>query len=120
MLSLGQPADRPLRLLALGAHPDDIEIGATILQLADCSPALDARYVVMTGEPLRQAEARRAAAAFLPGAALKVESHSLAEGRLPVQWGQVKEILEVVATEFTPDRDVAGLRRPVRRYRETV
>ena len=74
-----------------------------MLQLADTSSALKGRYVVMTGDPGRQAEARTAAEAFLPGADLTVELHSLAEGRLPVQWGQVKEILESVAARFSPD-----------------
>jgi LmbE family N-acetylglucosaminyl deacetylase len=105
MLTFNRPADRPLRVLALGAHPDDIEIGAgaTMLQLAVASSSLEGRYVVLTGDSARQAEARSAAEAFLPGADLTVELHSLAEGRLPVQWGQVKEILESVAAEFCPD-----------------
>ena len=105
MLTFSRPTDRPLRVLALGAHADDVEIGAgaTMLQLADTSSALEARYIVMTGNPRRQAEARSAAAAFLPGADLTIELHSLAEGRLPIQWGQVKEILESLAAEFAPD-----------------
>jgi LmbE family N-acetylglucosaminyl deacetylase len=105
MLSLSIPTDRPLRLLTLGAHPDDIEIGAgaTLLQLSDSVPEIEARYVVLTGTELRQSEARRAAAAFLPTADRTVELHDLAEGRLPIQWGQAKEVLETVARDFVPD-----------------
>ncbi len=58
---------------------------------------------MLTGTALRQEEARQAAAAFLAGAELTVELHDLAEGRLPIQWGEVKEILEGVAREFVPD-----------------
>ena len=102
-LSLPRPAGRPLRVLAVGAHPDDIEIaaGGTLLRLAE--GALQVRYVVMTGSPLRQGEARAASAAFLENADVTVELHELPEGRLPVHWAEVKEILEGVAKSFVPD-----------------
>ena len=40
-LHLGTPAGRPLSVLAIGAHPDDIEIGAggLLLGLAEGRPA---------------------------------------------------------------------------------
>lgn len=102
-LSLPRPAGRPLRVLALGAHPDDIEIaaGGTLLRLAES--ALQVRYVVMTGSSLRQGEARAASAAFLENADVTVELHELPEGRLPVHWAAVKEVLEGVAKTFVPD-----------------
>lgn len=104
-LALPRPADRPLRVLALGAHPDDIEIGAggTLLQLAEATPGLQVRYCVMTGTALRKDEARSAAQAFLPGADVSMELHDLDEGRLPLQWGDVKEILENLAKGWVPD-----------------
>ena len=79
---------RPLSVLALGAHPDDIELGAggTLLSLAGCQ--LQVRYVVLTGTPGRQLEARNAAQAFLPTADLTVELHDLPEGRFPAVWAQ--------------------------------
>jgi LmbE family N-acetylglucosaminyl deacetylase len=94
---------RPLSVLAVGAHPDDIELGAggTLLSLADCQ--LQARYVVLTGTPDRQLEARNAAQAFLPTADLTIELHDLPEGRFPAVWGQVKEVLEEVAHSLSPD-----------------
>src|SRR5580700_9160264 len=69
-LQLELPATRPLAVLAIGAHPDDIEIGAggTLLTLAEGHPGLRVRYVVLTGTEERHAEARHAAAAFIPGA----------------------------------------------------
>jgi LmbE family N-acetylglucosaminyl deacetylase len=94
-------------VLAIGAHPDDIEIGAggLLLSLADMS--VDARYVLLTGSRDRQREAQRAAQAFLGAADLTVELHDLPEGRLPAQWGQVKEVLETVASSCVPDLIVA-------------
>jgi len=92
-------------VLALGAHPDDIEIaaGGTLLSLAERHPGLHVRYVLMTGTPERQLEARAAARAFTPGADLEVETHDLPDGRLPAVWGQVKEILADLARSVRPD-----------------
>ena len=94
-----------LSVLAIGAHPDDIEIGAggTLLSLAASHPGLQARYVVMTGTADRQLEARSAASAFLPGCDVTVELHEQPEGRLPAAWGAVKDVLENVARSYTPD-----------------
>ncbi len=99
------PAGEPLSVLAIGAHPDDIEIaaGGTLLSLAERHPGLRLRYVLLTGTPERQREARAAARAFTPGAGLEIEVHDLPEGRLPAVWSQVKEIIEGVARSFTPD-----------------
>jgi LmbE family N-acetylglucosaminyl deacetylase len=95
----------PLSVLAIGAHPDDIEIaaGGTLLTLAERQPLMRVRYVVLTGEPQRHAEARGAARAFTPNADLTVELHDLPDGRLPAVYGQVKEALEDVARSFRPD-----------------
>jgi LmbE family N-acetylglucosaminyl deacetylase len=102
---LAAPQGRPLSVLALGAHPDDIEIaaGGTLLSLAERHPGLHVRYVLMTGTQERQLEARAAARAFAPGAELEVELHDLPDGRLPAVWGQVKEILAVLARSVRPD-----------------
>jgi LmbE family N-acetylglucosaminyl deacetylase len=67
-LRLDRPADAPLSVLALGAHPDDIEIGAGGLLLELAQSALQTRYVVLTGTTERKQEARSAARAFMPGA----------------------------------------------------
>jgi LmbE family N-acetylglucosaminyl deacetylase len=94
-----------LSILAVGAHPDDIEIGAggTLLSLAAHHPGLRVRYVVLTGTAERQLEARSAASAFLPDRDVTVEMHDLAEGRLPAEWAAVKNVLEGVASSCVPD-----------------
>ena len=105
-LAIKSPSGGPLSVLAIGAHPDDIEIGAggTLLTLAETHPGLRARYLVLTGTDERHAEARHAAAAFIPGAAdLAIDLHQLPEGRLPVVWDRVKDILEGVAHTWAPD-----------------
>lgn len=98
-----------LSILAVGAHPDDIEIGAggTLLRLAEAHPGIRACYVVLTGTPDRHREARQAAAEFLPRANPMIELHDLPEGRLPAVWDQVKDVLEKLSASFTPDIIIA-------------
>jgi len=108
-LMLTRPAAGALSLLAVGAHPDDIEIGAggTLLSLAASRPGLRAHYVVLTGTADRQAEASRAARAFLPDAELTVGIHDLPEGMLPAAWAQVKATMERLASSCDPDLVIA-------------
>ena len=108
-LLLKNPPGRPLSVLAIGAHPDDIEIGAggTLLSLAESQPGLQVRYVVLTGTADRQVEARNAVDAFLPAADVTVELHDEPEGRLPAVWGHVKETLEEVARSCSPQLVIA-------------
>lgn len=103
----------PLSVLVVGAHPDDVEIaaGGTLLTLAERHPGMRVRYVLLTGAPERQAEARAAARAFTLHADLEVELHDLPDGRLPAAYGQVKEALEDVARSFRPDVILAPSRQ---------
>jgi LmbE family N-acetylglucosaminyl deacetylase len=107
MLSLQLPSASggTLSVLAVGAHPDDIEIGSggTLLNLAASQPDLRLRYVVLTGAPNRQLESRNAADAFVPGADLTIDVLDLPEGRLPAAWEEVKEALESVRQSCSPD-----------------
>ncbi len=98
-LSLGSAAG--LVVLALGAHPDDIEIGCggTLLQLAAAGSEL--HCVVLTGTPERAAEAATAVRALSADASLSVLD--LPDGRMPSRWEQVKDALEAVAGQVTPE-----------------
>lgn len=89
-------ADRAPTVVCLGAHCDDIEIGAggLLLTLAAEHPGLRVLAVVLSGTPEREAETRAALPAFLPGARLDLAVHDLPDGRLPAQWDRVKDIVE--------------------------
>jgi LmbE family N-acetylglucosaminyl deacetylase len=121
-LPLQHPGTGPLAVLALGAHPDDIEIaaGGTLLTLADRHPGLRVRYAVMTGTTERKAEARAAAIAFAPGADLDVSFYDLPDGRLPAFYGSVKEVLEELASGFRPDVILAPSPRDAHQDHRTV
>jgi LmbE family N-acetylglucosaminyl deacetylase len=99
-------------LLAVGAHPDDIEIaaGGLMLSLAAASPGVRVHYVLCTGTAERHAEARAAAAAFLPGADISFALHRLPDGRLPAYWNAVKEILHEASLDLNPDLVVCPAR----------
>jgi LmbE family N-acetylglucosaminyl deacetylase len=96
-LTLGSPG--PLSLLVVGAHADDIEIGAgaTILRLLEERPGSSILWVVASATPDRATEARESATAF-SGAAASVEVivGDLPDGRLPVASMAVKDVLESV------------------------
>lgn len=103
MIGLALPAGR-LSVLALGAHPDDIEIGCggTLLRLtAERDVAVELH--IMTSSPEREREARTAAALFLDGADTAVTCHGLPDSRLPGVWVDVKESLEAIAASAQPD-----------------
>ncbi len=121
-LGLQAPADRPLSLLAVGAHPDDIEIGAggLLLGLSERRPRPVVRYVVLTGTSERHLEARAAAEAFLPTTELTVDLHDLPEGRLPAVWGDVKDILEGAARDCSPDLIVGPSRVDAHQDHRTI
>lgn len=104
-LQLPSASGRILSVLAVGAHPDDIEIGGggTLLSLAATQRDLQLHYMVMTGAANRQLEARHAAHAFVPGADLTIDMLDLPEGRLPSAWGEVKDALESVRQSCSPD-----------------
>ena len=112
----------PLSLLVIGAHPDDIEIGAggTLLTLAESAPVLKAHYLVLTGTADRQLEARQAARAFLPGVDLSVDLHDLPDGHVPSAWSQVKDILDATAESFQPDVIIAPSRLDAHQDHRTI
>jgi LmbE family N-acetylglucosaminyl deacetylase len=94
----------PRRVLALGAHADDIEIGCggTLLRLA-AEARLVVKWVVFCSTPERAREARASAAAFLEGAERDVVVRDFRDGFLPYSGAQVKEAFEELKREFSPD-----------------
>ena len=103
MITLQLPSGA-LRIVCLGAHPDDIEIGCggTLLALAE-SRSVRAVVAIATGSGNRHDEAIKSTARFLPGADANVRVLGLRDGFRPIHWGAVKEALEEVSTSMTAD-----------------
>ena len=106
MLSLALPPG-PLRILCLGAHADDIEIGCggTILALLEARRNVNCHWVVFSGAGgPREREARESASQFLAGAGARgVDVHQFRDGHFPAALSEIKEVLEAVKRAFTPD-----------------
>lgn len=103
--SLGAPG-APLRILCLGAHCDDIEIGCggAVLRLLAERPGSTVRWVAFASNPARESEARAGAAAFLEKAAdRQVVIHKFRDGYLPFQGAEVKDAFEAAKADFRPD-----------------
>jgi LmbE family N-acetylglucosaminyl deacetylase len=104
-LPLAQPGET-LRVLALGAHSDDIEIGAggAILSLIAAGVRVEATWCVFTGEGVRAKEAEASARDFLDGAArIDIALGGFRDGFLPYDGARVKEFAEALKARTNPD-----------------
>lgn len=104
-LKLPAPGDR-LSVLCLGAHSDDIEIGAgaTLLHWIATGVKLNVLWCVLSGVGDREGEARRSADSFLAGAeTAKVEIMTFRDGFFPVEGEQIKGWFEGLKSRFNPD-----------------
>jgi LmbE family N-acetylglucosaminyl deacetylase len=87
----------PLRILCLGAHSDDIEIGCggLILELLAAQPATVVHWVVFSGDAARAREARASARSFLRGARRPaVATHRFRDGFFPYEGNRIKTVFE--------------------------
>jgi len=104
-LSLVRPNEK-LSVLCLGAHSDDIEIGAggTILGWIASGIRLETHWCVLSAIGPRAAEAEASAAAFLAGAAsANIELAQFEDGLFPYQGNEIKAWLEVLRDRVDPD-----------------
>jgi len=105
-LPLLNPGDAPFRVLCLGAHSDDIEIGCggTVLSLLESNCQVDVRWVVFSASEERSREAQASAAAFLARARQKsVTLKNYRDGFFPFVGAAIKDEFEALKLEFQPD-----------------
>jgi LmbE family N-acetylglucosaminyl deacetylase len=98
--------DRPLRLLCIGAHSDDLEIGCggTVLSWLASRRRIHVTWVVLTAADERKQEARRSATALLRQAAeVDTVLGEFRDGFLPTQYSAVKEFFESLKDRESPD-----------------
>lgn len=106
-LQLPTSGASPLRILCLGAHCDDIEIGCggTLLRLRAARPDCEIRWHVLTSEPARAAETRRSAALFGldPADRSAVRIDAFRDGFLPWEGAAVKDAILEARRDWSPD-----------------
>jgi LmbE family N-acetylglucosaminyl deacetylase len=97
---------RALRVLCLGAHSDDIEIGCggTILRLAEEYRASTYDWVVFSAVAEREREAQRGAALFAGAERLgSLLFKKFPDGFMPFIGGEVKAVFEELKGAVSPD-----------------
>src|SRR5438874_3137469 len=105
-LALDKPVGDEWRILCLGAHCDDIEIGCggTILKLTESRPNVSVTWVVFSSSPEREREARRCASLFLSAARRQhVIVEGFRDGFLPYTGAAIKDYFEALKHDVAPD-----------------
>lgn len=104
-LDFGVEAAEPLRVLALGAHCDDVEIGCggTLGRLARRPGGLEVRYEVFSSTPQRAQEAHAAATDLLSTATeVNIWVGEYRESYFPYVGDAIKDRFEQIKSEFDP------------------
>jgi LmbE family N-acetylglucosaminyl deacetylase len=103
-LNLSVP-DGPLKVLCLGCHSDDIEIGCggAILRLREEHPGCEFHWVVFSASGAREAEARHAATLFAGEALREPHLKSFPDGFMPFVGADVKAVFEELKRAVSPD-----------------
>jgi LmbE family N-acetylglucosaminyl deacetylase len=94
------------RILCLGAHCDDIEIGCggTILRLIRENRKLEIYWVVFSSNPPRKREALEAAGLFLKNAGhSRIIIRNFRDSFFPYEGKAIKEFFETIRKQFQPD-----------------
>lgn len=98
---------QPLRrVLCLGAHCDDIEIGCggTLLRLQQQNPNLEFYWMVFSSASRRKQEATKSAQLFLRSAvASRIVCKNFRDSYFPFQGARIKDSFEVLKKVFAPD-----------------
>ncbi len=104
-VTIGTPR-RPLSVLAIGAHADDIEIGCggTILRLVQAQLLSDITWLVLGATGDRAIEAERSASVFGSGvASMDVRVSGFRDGFFPTELKAIKESFEHLKPRIEPD-----------------
>ena len=94
------------RVLCLGAHADDIEIGCGgfLLRLIQSVPRVEVDWIVFSASGGRAGEARRSATLFLEGARqTRVTVERFRDGFFPYQGAEIKRAFERLKRRPRPD-----------------
>ena len=105
-LNFDRPRDRGLRVLCVGAHSDDIEIGCggSILRLVEEHPDAEVHWVVLGSSGERDQEAAASAERFLAGFGRKdIVIEHFKNGFFPYVGEEIKTFFEKLKMRIVPD-----------------
>jgi LmbE family N-acetylglucosaminyl deacetylase len=93
------------RLLCIGAHSDDIEIGAgaTVLRVIRESPDVEVTWCVLSGNQKRHDEARRSAERLLRNSTKSLILANIPDTHFPDHRREIKQIFEERLKAANPD-----------------
>lgn len=106
MLEFKLNNSQPINVLCLGAHCDDVEIGAggTLLKMFDEYEINSVKWVVFASNEVRKNEATTSAKSFLEKVNSKdILIYSFQDGFLPFIASEIKQTFEMLKAEFNPD-----------------
>jgi len=105
-IAFGHTGAAPLKILCLGSHSDDVEIGCggTMLKLIESGRPVNVRWIVFSGSEQRAVEARASAMKFSAGAAdTQIEVKAFRDGFFPYLGSDIKEFFEDLKRRCDPD-----------------
>jgi LmbE family N-acetylglucosaminyl deacetylase len=104
-LNLAPSDSGALKILCLGAHSDDIEIGCggTILRLTEQYSHCEFHWVVFNAIGVREAEARRASELFAGSRLKSLLLKTFQDGFMPCVGADVKAVFEKELKQLSPD-----------------
>ena len=123
MIGLKIGKNRGIKILCLGAHCDDIEIGCggTILKLLKNSNNAEVNWVVFSSDSKREEEARSCANIFLKNAGKKkIEIKNFSNGYFPFVGGEIKDYFENIKSKFPPDLIFTHYRKDLHQDHRTI
>ena len=106
LLTFARRRDSAFKILCLGAHSDDIEIGCggTVLRLLDENPGAEVYWVVLGASGQRRTEAVASAETFLKAARRKeIVVKEFRDGFFPYIAAEIKEYFEALKEKCAPD-----------------
>ena len=103
--NLEASAQNRLKILCLGSHSDDIEIGCggTVLRLAELYPYAELHWAVFSASGIRESEARRAAELFASTRLRGTIFKNFPDGFMPYVGADVKAVFEHELKVLSPD-----------------
>lgn len=122
-IKLNKNNNQSIKIICLGAHCDDIEIGCggTLLSMLKKFKDVEVYWVVLSSDSKREEEARTSANMFLKHAKGKtIEIKNYRNGFFPYDGGEIKKYFEILKDRFSPDLIFTHYRMDLHQDHRTV